>query len=308
MISIALLGTAALMPLPDRALTSAVLSCGGRSILFDCGEGTQIAARRHGVSLMKTDVMALTHYHGDHIFGIPGLLLTLARQGRTDPLTILGPEGLEEALDPIRKLIDPLPFALRLRECSDEPLRLCELAHGWPVGAFLGSFATEHRISSRGYVFRLERPGRFLPDKARALGVPPEQWKRLQKGSSVLLGEALITPEQVMGPPRRGLRVVFSGDTTACASLTEAARDADLLICEGTYGEDSQAELAAKYGHMTFSQAAGVAARAGARTLWLAHYSRMIADPEIYLPAARALFPNTVCGRDGMTTELHFEE
>ena len=308
MIDITLLGTAALVPLPDRALTAAYLACGGHSLLFDCGEGTQAAARKAGVSLMKTDMIALTHYHGDHIFGLPGLLQTLCSLGRTEPLYITGPEGLEAALSPILQLAGWTCYRIVLKALPGDGLRLEELADGWPAGAKLTAFRTEHRVPSQGYCFTLDRAGKFMPQKAKALGIPVSLWGLLQKGQSVRAGDAEFRPEQVLGEARKGLKVVFTGDTMACESLTAAAREADLLICEATYGENEQAALAAEHGHMNFAQAAETARSAGVKELWLAHYSQMIQDPQAYLENAAAIFENTVCGRDGLSAALQFEK
>ena len=308
MLDVTLLGTAALMPIPDRALTAATLSCGGRTILFDCGEGTQSAARRAGVSLMKADVIALTHYHGDHIFGLPGLMQTQEVFGRTQPLTIIGPGGIGAALRPIMELVGHTGYPVRLMELPPEGVRLCDLARGWPEAARLTPFSTEHRVPSQGYCFTLARAGKFMPDRAKALGVPVTQWGLLQKGQSVQAGGMTVCPEDVLGKPRKGLKVVFTGDTALCDSLVTAAAGADLMICEATYGENDQAQLAREYGHMVFAQAAEAAKRAGARRLWLAHYSQVVEDPRVYLPNATAIFENTVCGEDGMSATLRFED
>ena len=308
MIEVILLGTAALAPLPDRALAAAALVCAGRAILFDCGEGTQTQARARGLSLMKLDIVALSHYHGDHIFGLPGLLQTLNCMGRTEPLYLIGPQGLEQAMAPVLTLAGPTAYEVRLAALPEGGLRLCSLLPAWPWEARLSAFPTRHRVPSQGYCFTLGRAGRFLPERARALGVPTAQWGLLQKGQSVKAGEAAVLPEQVLGPPRRGLKLVFSGDTAACDSLVRAAEDADLLICDATYGENAQAEQAREYGHMNFAQAAETAARAGARRLWLSHYSQMVGRPEDCLPNAAALFPNTVCGADGMSLTLRFQD
>jgi ribonuclease Z len=308
MIQFTLLGTAALSPLPDRALTAGLLSCAGHSILFDCGEGTQTAARKAGVSLMKTEIIALTHYHGDHIFGLPGLLQTMCSMGRTEPLYLTGPEGLKEAMEPILRLTGWVTYPVRFLRLPREGLRLAELDAGWPPEALLRAVRTEHRVPSQGYCFTLGRAGKFMPGRAEALGVPRQFWGQLQKGLSVQLGDQTILPEQVLGRPRKGLKLVFSGDTAPCESLCRAAEGADLLILEATYGENEQAELALSHGHMNFAQAASLAARAGARELWLAHYSQMIEEPEAYLPNAAAHFANSVCGRDGMSTTLRFDK
>ena len=279
MLTITLLGTAATMPLPDRALTAAVAECGGHSLLFDCGEGTQTAARRAGVNLMKMDAVCLTHYHGDHIFGLPGLLQTLGCQGRTRPLALYGPKGLGETFG------------------------------GWPQGAKLTPVPTRHRVVSQGYRLDLPRAGRFSPEQARALGVPVKQWKTLQHGESITLdGGRVIRPEAVLGPARQGLSFVFSGDTAPCPALEKAAAGADLLLCDSTYALPEQAAQAKQYGHSTFGQSAALAAKAGAKRLWLVHYSPMITAPEEELAQAQSLFPAAECGYDGKSITLQYEE
>ena len=309
MISITLLGTGATMPLPDRALTAVYLVHDGHSILFDCGEGTQSAARKAHVSLMKTALIALTHYHGDHIFGLPGLLQSFGCLGRTDPLLITGPDGLEDAMAPVLKLCGPLPFPVSLVHLPAEGARVCDLLPQWDSESFLYPIPTRHRVVSCGYRFFLHRPGKFDPAAAQALNIPKLLWSSLQHGNSVTLENGIsVSPEQVLGPERKGLSFVFSGDTAPCPALTAAAADADLLICEATYGDDSYSAQAEKYGHSTFSQAAETAANAGAKRLWLAHFSQIMENPEDYLPNARAVFPSAVCGSDGMSITLRFPE
>lgn len=308
MIDVTLLGTSALVPLPDRAETAALLACGGHSILFDCGEGTQTAARKAGVSLMKTDIIALTHYHGDHIFGLPGLLQTMSILGRTDPLTIVGPGDVRQELEHILALAGFLPYSIRMVSIPEEGAELNRLTPGWPEGARLIPVPTSHRVISQGYVFELPRAGKFQPDRAAALGIPTQLWSQLQRGESVTVNGRSIEPEMVLGAPRKGLKVVFSGDTAACETLTNAAADADLFLCEATYGEDDQAELAASHGHMNFAQAARTAAKANVRRLWLMHFSQMIENPEDCLSNAAAYFPAAECGADGKRITLRFEE
>ena len=199
MLTITLLGTAATMPLPDRALTAALAECGGHALLFDCGEGTQAAARRAGVNLMKLDAICLTHYHGDHIFGLPGLLQTLGCQGRERPLTLYGPEGLGEIWPALRTLAGPLPYPVRAVQLDTDPIDLTTLSSGWPAGAQLTPFRTRCRVPSRGYRLDLPRAGRFDPAKARHAGVcgscsrgtplPARHWnrpRRTQTSSSAM--------------------------------------------------------------------------------------------------------------------------
>ncbi len=305
MVDITLLGTAATMPLPHRALSSVLLRSDGRTILFDCGEGTQTAARRAGVSLMKTDLIALTHYHGDHIFGLPGLLQTMNCLGRTEPLYVTGPDGLGTALMPALTLAGELQYDVRL--ITEPFIRLDALNSAWSPAAVLEAFPTEHRTASQGYRFTLARQPKFNPEEAKRLGIPVKYWKKLQRGETVEADGRRIEPTAVSGGKRRGLSTVFSGDTAPCAGLEAMSRKADLLICDATYGEDGQADKAALYGHCTFSQAAGLAAEAGVKRLWLAHFSQTI-DPEECLPAARRFFPSAECGFDGKSISLGFED
>lgn len=308
MIDVTLLGTSALVPLPERAETAALLNCGGRSILFDCGEGTQMAARKAGVSLMKTDVIALTHYHGDHIFGLPGLLQTMTMMGRTETLVIVGPGEIEKELEHIMALIGWLSYEVKLVTIPAQGVVLNEISAGWPDGARLTPFETVHRTVSQGYVFELPRAGKFMPEKARELGVPTNLWRFLQKGEAVEVDGKTIQPEMVVGAPRKGLKVAFTGDTAACETLEKAAREADLLLCEATYGENEQGQLAAEHGHMNFAQAGEAAAKAQAKRLWLMHYSQMVEDPQAYLPNAQAFFAQAECGVDGKTITLQFDK
>ena len=257
---------------------------------------------------MKTDLIALTHYHGDHIFGLPGLLQTMHSLNRAEPLVLTGPEGLLQELSPLLRLAGRTCFEIRLLTLPPEGLLLSELVEGWPDGARLTAFPTRHRVPSQGYRFDLPRAGKFQPQKAQALGVPVALWKHLQKGETVEHGGVTFRPEQVLGTARKGLRFVFSGDTAPCEALTQNAAGADLFICEGTYGENEQAALAEEYGHMTFAEAARTAREAGVKALWLSHFSQRMENPADFLPNAQAFFPGAICGQDGMRTVLKFEE
>ncbi|OUN72924.1 ribonuclease Z [Faecalibacterium sp. An58] len=301
MVTVTLLGTAATMPLPQRALTAALLSWQGHSLLFDCGEGTQAAAMRAGVGLSRLEAICLTHYHGDHVFGLPGLLQTIGCQGRTRPLLLTGPRGLEQFWSVMRVLAGPLPYQVLPAEMGSDGL-------WFEGGAEVRAIPTRHRVPSQGYQFLLPRAGRFDPARARALGVPLKYWKQLQQGKAVQLPGGPVVPQQVCGPVRRGIKVVFSGDTAPCPALEAAARDADLLICDATYAEDELASEAARYGHSTFRQSAELAVRAGVRRLWLAHYSPRIEDPEAFLPLVQSICPAAECGLDGKSITLRFEE
>ena len=266
-------------------------------------------ARRAGVNLMKLDAICLTHYHGDHIFGLPGLLQTLGCQGRERPLTIYGPEGLGEVWPALRTLAGPLPYPVRAVQLDTDPIDLTTLSSGWPAGAQLTPFRTRHRVPSRGYRLDLPRAGRFDPAKARALNVPVPAWKLLQRGQSIPLENgAVVTPADVLGPARRGLRFVFSGDTAPCPALEQAAQNADLFLCDATYPDNEQEAQAKQWGHSTFAQGAAIAKKADVRRFWLMHYSPMILEPEAALPNAQAVFPAAECGFDGKQIILQYDE
>ena len=309
MLTATLLGTAATLPQPDRALSCAVFSVGGRSILLDCGEGTQLALHRHHVNPMRIDVVALSHYHGDHILGLPGLLQTLGTMDRTQPLYITGPEeGHEPILAAILTLADELPYPVKFLPLPAEGLALHTLHPKWPLDAILTAFPTVHRVPSQGYRLHVGRMRRLYTDKASAMGIPRHLWHMLQSGKSVRVGEREIQPASGCGPERPGLTAVFTGDTAPCEGIITAAKDADLLIMDATYALDKYEDKAALYGHSTFAQAAQAAKSAGAKRLWLTHYSAMITDPQEHLPAAQAIFPAAECGADGLSRTFTFRE
>lgn len=308
MIQVTMLGCAATMPIPGRPLSAAALVCRGRAILLDCGEGTQLALHPSSVSPVRIDLIALSHYHGDHIFGLPGLIQTMGALNRTAPLTITGPAGLDEAMAPILRLADEQPFPIRLLTIPEEGLRLRELHHAWPQEALLTAFPTQHRDVSQGYCFQLGRARRFDAQKAQTMGIDRPLWRLLQRGETVEMGEKAFPAEDFLGPERRGLRVVFSGDTMPCPALEEASQAADLLIMDATYAEETHADKARLYGHSTYAQSAMLAARADVRRLWLTHFSAMIRDPQASLPLAQVHFPAAQCAEPGMTLTLAFDD
>lgn len=309
MLTVTLLGCAATLPQPDRALSSAVFTVNGRHILLDCGEGTQLALHRCHVNPAKIDLVALTHYHGDHILGLPGLLQTLGTMNRTRSLTITGPEeGHAPILQAILTLADELPYPVEFLPMPAEGLALHQLDPKWPLEATLTAFPTQHRIASQGYRLHLGRMRRLDSDKAAAMGVPKRLWRILQSGQSATVNGRMIHPHSVCGPERPGLTVVFTGDTAPCEAVEAAAHSADLLIMDATYADDKHDDKAALYRHSTFAQTAALAGRARVKRLWLTHYSAMIIDPEEQLPIARAIFPAVECGMDGKAVTLTFRE
>ena len=203
----------------------------------------------------------------------------------------------------------PLPYPVRAVQLDTDPIDLTTLSSGWPAGAQLTPFRTRHRVPSRGYRLDLPRAGRFDPAKARALNVPVPAWKLLQRGQSIPLENgAVVAPADVLGPARRGLRFVFSGDTAPCPALEQAAQNADLFLCDATYPDNEQEAQAKQWGHSTFAQGAAIAKKADVRRFWLMHYSPMILEPEAALPNAQAVFPAAECGFDGKQIILQYDE
>lgn len=303
MLDLCLLGTGGTQPLMNRWLTSLVVRYGGHALLIDCGEGTQIAAQRAGISLKPVDKILLTHLHADHVSGLPGLLLTMGNMGRSESVSVIGPRGTERLIDAVRVIAPNLPFELRVSELDTEQ----ELMYF--LDCDIEAFAVRHGVPCYGYSISLPRAGKFDAAKARALGIPLPFWSRLQKGESIEHEGQLYTPELVMGPPRRGLKVTYCTDSRPTPAIAAAAQNADLFICEGMYGDDESLPKARENRHMLFSEAARLAADAGGvRELWLTHYSPSLPNPKSYRDIARAIFPNTHTARDGWTKELRFED
>lgn len=300
MLELFLTGTGAMMPLPQRKLASLLIRREGRLLLIDCGEGTQVAIRESGWSLARIDAICLTHFHADHVAGLPGLLLTMGTCGRREPVTLIGPKGLQAVVGSLCVIAPELQFPLVFQELTEETNQT--RFHD----AVLTSFALSHIIPCYGYALSLRRPGRFDPSRALALGIPQQEWGRLQAGETVTTPQGVFAPQMVLGPGRRGIKLVYCTDTRPTAAILQHAQGADLLLCEGTYPDESKTDKAAEYGHMTFLDAARLARDAEAHALCLTHFSPSIADPAPYLPAAQAIFPETMAGHDGLRLTFQF--
>ena len=306
MLDVCLLGTGGMMPMPNRWLTSLMLRCGGSNILIDCGEGTQIAMKEAGISPRPIDIMCFTHMHADHISGLPGMLLAMANAERTEPVVMIGPKGLFNVTRSLRCIAPELPFELRFIELDQntEEYRLGEY--------ILSCFKVSHNISCYGYSVTVPRKGRFNVDEAKRQGIDVKYWNAMQHGETVRDEETgrLFEPSMVMGKDRRGIKVTYTTDTRPCDNIVRAASGADLFICEGMYGEPGMEEKARAYRHMTMQESASMAARAEVppRELWFTHYSPSMLRPKQYIEDIRKIFPNAVCGRDGMHKELMFDE
>lgn len=302
MLDVCLLGTGGMMPLPYRWLTSLMLRYNGSSLLIDCGEGTQIAVREKGWSFKPLDIICITHFHGDHISGLPGILLAMGNSERTEPLYMIGPKGLERVVNALRVIAPELPFEIRFIEISEnyEEIRL----NGYVIKAF----KVNHKITCYGYSVEIERAGLFDVAKAEANAVPKMYWSKLQKGETIEYDGRALVPDMVLGAPRKGIKITYTTDTRPTQSIADNAKNADLFICEGMYAEKNDVNNAVKYKHMTFEEAADLANKAQVCALWLTHYSPALNYPENYIDCARAIFPNTKAGKDGMSAELNFED
>ena len=302
MLDVCLLGCGGMMPLPYRWLTALMTRFNGSSLLIDCGEGTQIAIKEKGWSFKPIDVICFTHYHGDHISGLPGLLLTMGNADRTEPLTLIGPKGLERVVNALRVIAPELPFELKFIEIT-QPEETMELN-----GYRLKAFRVNHNVLCYGYTLEIDRAGKFDLERALALDIPKQYWKNIQKGELVELDGKTYTPDMVLGAPRKGIKLTYCTDTRPTNSIRENAKDSDLFICEGMYGETDKDAKASEYKHMTFYEAADLAKGAEVEELWLTHYSPSLTWPEEYMGAVREIFPNAKAGKDGMTAELTFSE
>lgn len=302
MLDICLLGTGGMMPLPYRWLTSMMARYNGKSILIDCGEGTQIAMKEKGWSPKPIDIICFTHYHADHISGLPGMLLTMGNAERTEPLLLVGPKGLNRVVSALRVIAPELPFEIQCRELTEQEETLQF------EGFHIDAFRVNHNVICYGYSLVIERKGKFQPDRAKELGIPVNCWNRLQHGETVETPEGTYTPGMVMGNARKGIKVTYCTDTRPTPAITAHGSGADLLILEGMYGEPEKKAKAREYKHMTFYEAADIAAEAEPKAMWLTHYSPSLTRPEEYMKEVKRIFPKACAAKDGQTVELDFEE
>ena len=304
MLEVCLLGTGGMMPLPKRYLTALALRHNGDTILIDCGEGTQMALREKGWSPNPIAIICFTHYHADHISGLPGMLLSMANAERTEPVLMVGPAGLKRVVDSLRVIAPGLPFEIRYRELKEAEERI-PLDEG-----YIQAFRVKHNVVCYGYSVVIERKGRFDAAAAKAQEIPLKFWNRLQHGETIEDGGRTFTPDMVMGPARKGLKVTYSTDTRPTESIVRNAAGSDLLICEGMYCEADKLDKAKAKKHMMFEEAAQIAAQAGTAELWLTHFSpsMIYRQAEEAMKGVRAIFENAVMGRDGMSRDLLFEE
>ncbi len=302
MLDVCLLGTSGMLPLPGRWLTSCMTRYNGSSLLIDCGEGTQIAIKEKGWSFNPIDIICFTHYHADHISGLAGLLLTIGNSDRTEPITLIGPKGLKRVVSALRTIAPELPYELKFIELSEQTEHL--KIKGYEITAF----KVQHAVTCYGYSINIPRIGKFDVEKARNLNIPQKLWNKLQHGATIEQDGVTYTPDMVVGEARKGIKVTYCTDSRPVKSISENAKDSDLFICEGMYGEAGKEAKAKEYKHMTFKEAAMLAKEANVKEMWLTHYSPSLVRPIDYIDSVKGIFPNTIAGIDGKSVELVFED
>jgi ribonuclease Z len=302
MIDAVLLGTGGMLPLPNRWLSSLLIRVNGHLTLFDCGEATQVAWHQSGWGIRRLGAICISHTHADHIAGLPGLLHALANAGRTEPVGVFGPVGTAEVVRALRVVAPVLPYEIRITELrGDERFTV-------PGGLVGLCEPGDHALPVLAYRLDLSRGRAFLPERARALGVPIELWGRLQAGEPVSWDSRAATPDEVLGPPRPGLSIAYVTDTRPAPKLPRFLESVDLLVCEGTYGSDEDLPKAVRNRHMTFREAGTLAREAGANRLWITHFSPALEDPGAFAANATEVFPRATIGYDGLMISLPFPD
>jgi len=299
LVDLSLLGCGGGMPMPNRFLSSTIINYKGRKILIDCGEGTQVSMRIIGSGFKSIDLICITHGHGDHIVGLPGLLSTIGNSGRTEPITIIGPEGIGNIINGLRVIAPYLPYDINIIENPKTPLNIME-------EVVVSTLELEHSSPCLGYSFYFKRKPKFDVNMAMANNVPKILWNRLQKGEIISHEGIIYEPSMVLGNERIGIKVSLITDTRPIDSIPEFIKNSDLFICEGTYGDDKDKDKAIKNKHMTFKEAAQLAKEGKVQELLLTHFSPAVIEPELFKENATSIFENTIIGSDRLVKSLAF--
>lgn len=300
MIDLALLGCGGGMPMTYRRLSSLLMNFRGRKILIDCGEGTQVAIRSIGWGFKTIDYICISHFHGDHTVGIPGLLSTIGNSGRIEPLTIIGPEGIKSVIDGLRVICPYLPYDVIVIESPKESIDLYE-------DMKVETLELEHSAPCVGYRFHIKRRAKFSVKSAENNNVPKTLWSRLQKGEDLEYEGRIYKPSMVLGEDREGIKISFITDSRPVDTIPDFIKNSDLFVCEGTYGNDDDKVKAIANCHMTFREAAEIAKKGNVNEMMLTHFSPAMMSPDQYIMNAREVFENTTLGEDGLIKNLSFK-
>lgn len=304
MVDVCLIGTGGMMPLKDRWLTSCYLECNGKAILIDCGEGTQIAMAEAELKLSRIEILLITHFHADHISGLPGLLLSLGNCSRTEPLTIYAPTGATEIIHHLTCICGALPFKLDIHEL---PTGETVTFNAPKVDSMLEitSLPVKHGVDCLGYSFNFKRKPVFNPNKAKSLNVPIQMWKVLHAGESITLDDGtVVTTDMVTDSPRKNVKITYVTDTLPFDDIPNLAFRSNLFICEGMYGDETQKQSMNEKRHMLMQDACKISSLAEVDELWLTHYSPAMKNPNEYRQALCKIFPNTIISKDGQKASL----
>ncbi|MDR2183923.1 MAG: ribonuclease Z [Clostridiales bacterium] len=305
MLDIALVGCGGMMPLPNRYLSSLLLRHEGRMMLIDCGEGTQVSVKQVGWGFKNIDCICLTHFHADHVAGLPGLLLTIGGSGREEPITIVGPIGVSHIVRSLCVIAPEIPFEINFIEIGSTGSKDIAV----PLTSYMLSAApVDHNCPCFAYRVDIKRTGLFNLEAAMTLPIPRNYWNILQKGRTIEHEGRIYTPDMVLGSQRKGLAVSYCTDSRPPRGLAAFVANSDIFVCEGHYGEDALLDKAKSHKHMLFSEAARLAKAGNVGQLWLTHFSPAMPNPEAFIQNARKIFANSHVGYDRMVTTLSFED
>lgn len=314
MVNLALLGCGGGMPIPERYLSSILINYEGRKILIDCGEGTQVSMKILGWGFKSIDIICITHGHGDHILGLPGLLLTIGNSGRTEPITIIGPEGIADIVNGLRVVAPYLPYEVNIIENPQQSIKVqtsknCNNASiGEVHDLIISTLELEHSTNCLGYSFYFRRKPKFDVKSATANEIPKAFWNRLQKNEIITDQGKTFLPSMVLGKERTGIKLSLTTDTRPIPEIVTFIKESDLFICEGTYGNENDIEKAIRNKHMTFSEAAQLALKGEVQELLLTHFSPSMHNPEDYKDSAESIFKNTIIGFDRFVKIISFKD
>lgn len=307
MVDLLLLGCGGGMPMPNRFLSAVLLSYKGRKVLIDCGEGTQVSMRMANTGFKTIDIICITHIHGDHIVGLPGLLGTIGNSGRTEPLTIVGPEGIKDTVDKLRVIANWLPYEINIIENPKETFNIHNEYINWNTK--ISTLELDHSSPCIGYSFYFERQPEFNVEKAMKNNVPQILWSRLQKNEKKIVLDGIeYSSEMVLGKERKGIKISMTTDTRPIKAIDKFIENSDYFICEGTYGDDEDLPKAVKNKHMTFREAATIAKNGMVKDLLLTHFGTALNEPQEYLSNAKDVFKNAIIGFDRYNVTLNFNE
>ncbi|CED93175.1 Ribonuclease Z [Romboutsia ilealis] len=304
MIDLVLLGCGGNMPMPNRFLSSLFINYKGRKILIDCGEGTQVSMRMKNCGFKNIDLICITHLHGDHFYGLMGLLSTIGNSSRVDDLTIVGPKGICEIINAMKTLIEYLPYKIIVVE---NPKGTFSLVNDILKDIEISTLELDHSSECLGYSLYFKRTPKFNIEKAIQNNVPKLLWQKLQSGKNIIFENIEYSPDMVLGDNRKGVKISFITDTRPIFSIPKFINNSDLFICEAMYGDDLDISKAVKNKHMTFREAANLARLGNVKALLLTHFSPSLEDPNLYIKNATDVFENTIVGKDRYSVNLNFE-